>query len=292
MPKRRAPESSDSQDDPESAYKRGRRNDYNDYDDELEEIDSQATISRLDGRTPTPMILAQRTPSLEPLADRQPSDEGCSWSFDDSEHSRGSSPEINILDYLPGHDRVISIVGLPPEQAREIILRQGGTLPAINPQPHEENHAIVHPNNSLPSIQSSNGYGVNSQISDFDPTRPTANNIEVLPDHQDSDDAYYQGRQPSPVYSFDLTQSTGPNRNNTAETFVEPYLSQDTGVNNGGTQVYFFSIEDYNLPKEIFDKSFNKLPKTLENNILDLDFSHTLPMGLISIILYSYIQEI
>lgn len=300
MPKRRAPESSDSQDD--DLFKRFRLEPTQESENnqELIEIDSQATASGsiTDSRPPTSMMLAQRTQSFElPLPDRQPSDEGYSWPFDGSQHNRRSSPEINILEYLPDHDPIQSVVGLSREEAREVILRQGGTLPVINPQPHEENREDA-PN-------SQNEYYVTSQSSDG-----TNNHITVTPapDHQPSDDLNdytqcsneydiysddYHGRQPSEEFSFNMsTQSTGPNRNDTAETFVPPYLSQATRSNNGDTQAYFFSVEDYNLPKEIFDKSFDKLSKTLENNILDLDFSNTLPMGLISIILYSYIEEI
>lgn len=297
MPKRRAPESSDSQDD--DLFKRFRLEPTQESENnqELIEIDSQATASGsiTDSRPPTSMMLAQRTQSFEPpLPDRQPSDEGYSLSLGNTQ----SSEEINILEYLPDHDPIQSVVGLSQEEAREVILRQGRTLPTRNPQPHEENREDA-PN-------SQNEYYFTSQSSDG-----TNNHITVTPapDHQPSDDLNdytqdsngygvysdddYQGRQPSEEFPFNMsTQSTGPNRNDTAETFVPPYLSQATGSNNGDTQAYFFSIEDYNLPKEIFDKSFDKLSKTLENNILDLDFSNTLPMGLISIILYSYIEEI
>lgn len=261
-----------SPDDSENAYKRGRRNDYDDYDEELEEIDSQATLSgknEEEDRTSTTMMLAQRTPSFE-LPDRQASGGGYSWSLDDSEHSREVSPEINILDYLPGHDPVQSVVGLPIEEARRVCTEQ---------------ERARYP------------YGVNRDRITDDQNHTT---FTPPPDHQPSyslpsistqNSTYSEGpnRQPSEEYLvFNLTQSTGPNRSNTGETVVPPY--QYPRQTDSNTQTYFFTIEDYNLPEDIYNKPFDKSSKTLETNIIDLDFSDVLPVaGLFSIIMYSYI---
>ncbi len=241
-------------------YKRHRENNYDEYDKELEEIDSQATISG-ENEENTTMMLTQSPPSIgSELPDRQPSGEGYSWSFGSTQ----SSPEISILGYL-----LDPIQPAAPPRAEAMMQQDTDpTIPLASPTQHPEpsEEAVYSP---------SDEYNVSSQISEGD-----GNNMsfQYVPEHQ-----------PSPLW-LNFTQTPEPpRRSNTAETVVPQYSSQARG--SGNTQeIFFFSIEDYNLPEDIYyDKPFDKLSKNMETNVIDLDFSDVLPIaGLFSIIMYSY----
>ncbi|MCT4635089.1 MAG: hypothetical protein N4A31_02425 [Rickettsiales bacterium] len=242
-------------------YKRHRENNYDEYDEELEEIDSQATISG-ENEENTTMMLAQSPPSIgsEPPG-RQPSGEGYSWSFGSTQ----SSLEISILYDLPDP---IQPAG-PPRAEAMMQQDTDPTIPPANPTQHPEppEEAAYSP---------SNEYNVSSQISERD-----GNNMSFpyFPEHQPSDYELYLNFTHSPVLR----------RSNTTETVVPQYSSQARG--SGNTQeIFFFSIEDYNLPEDIYyNKPFDKLSKNMETNVIDLDFSDVLPFaGLFSIIMYSY----
>jgi hypothetical protein len=255
--------------------------------------ESQVTISGRDSRASTPMLLGQRTQSFEPPPpNRQASGEGDSWSLGNTQ----SSGELNITSFLADDNLhpVRSVIGLR-------------MAPCTNNESNYTRHAA----------HSSNEYDIDSQISEPNTTRYTTN-LDVIPDHQPSlnlsnistqnSNEYnvlsqynesnpnfmvdsFPNRQPSEEFDpFNITQSNSTIATNTAETVITRYSPPfPPGDSSGNTQAYFLGIEDIYLPKNIYDKEFDKIQPNIESNIIDLDFSNALPMGLISIILYSYI---
>lgn len=317
-----------SDDNSQGDYKRYREASNDEDNQELLIIDSQATISgenEENDRPPTTMMLAQRTQSIAPsLPDRQPSPlsfESTQSSIDilgndhviyvqglsqeqareicilggdafppnpqsltetheettlpinqDSASSQASE-EFNILNYLaPGNDPVQSVVGLSLADAMNICLQQG-TDPRILRQRSAQNTTE---SNEEDANLDSNEYDVNSQLS---AGNGSIMSVQSFPDRQPSDYELY----------FNFTQPSALNRSNTAGTVV-PQHSTNQGSNSIRTQeIYFFRIEDYNIPEDIYDNPFDKLSKNMESSVIDLDFSEVLPIaGLFSIILFSY----